>query len=401
MDRAALMSARRKPRRPAQPVLLAPPAVLLALPAFLAAWMLFGGAVLGQTEKLRQEIVDRGFDPEEITRPLRLSEEMRTWTRTAIPHGGPDLDRIKILFEKLSYSDDFDFRYQPGYTGTVEEVFTTGKFDCLSFSLLFVSLAREMGLPAFFLNLKQDQDFQKVGDLVVVSRHLTAGYGTLGERRVLEFDLGPDVNYQIAEPISDLDALALFYSNRGAELLRAGDVAAAVANVKISVELAPELAQAWVNLGVAQRRLNDLPAEEEAYFRAIELERGNLPAYQNLITLQRLRGEEDAAAEMIDRLDRRRNRNPFTFLTLGDLSLEDGHLDEGETFYRRAFRLARYEAETHAAMGQWALAAGRVDSARAWFRKAYEIDAHNPRTLELGGILISQERPRQPGGVLR
>jgi tetratricopeptide (TPR) repeat protein len=333
---------------------------------------------------LRRLIRSRGLDPEEITRPLRLNEEMRAWVEKTVPRAGPESTRMKILFDALKNSQAFDFQYQAGYTGTIEEVFETGKFNCLSFSLMFVSLAREVGLQAYLLNLKQDQDFERVGDLVVVSRHLTAGHGPLADRTVLEFDLGPEVNYQLADPITDLEALALYYSNRGAELLRGGEVAAAAESLEIAVTLVPELAQAWVNLGVVRRRLGDLPGAEEAYVRAIDLEHGNLPAYHNLMTLQRLQGRKNAAAETIALLDRRHNRNPFTYLNLGDLSLEEGRLEESERFYRRALRLARYEAEPHAAMGQWALAAGKADKAREWYDKAREIDPDNERVAELG-----------------
>lgn len=334
--------------------------------------------------ELYKLIRSRGLDPEEIIRPTLLSDEMRAWVRREVPRAGPEAARLKILLDTLKHSQDFDFQYQAGYTGTAAEVFDSGKFNCLSFSLLFVSLAREMGLPAYLLNLHQDQDFERVGDLVVVSRHLTAGYGPFADRTVLEFDLGPDVNYQLADPITDLEALALYYSNRGAELLRDGDVAAAAGSLEIAVTLVPELAQAWVNLGVVRRRLGNLRGAEEAYVRAIDLEHGNLPAYHNLMTLQRLQGRKNAAGETIELLDRRHNKNPFTYLTLGDLSLEEGRLEEAERFYRRALRLARYEAETHAALGGWALAAGKVDKARVWLERAREIDPENGRVVELG-----------------
>ncbi len=356
----------------------------MTLSVLLAA-ILVGSAVAAKPgDDLHKLIRSRGLDPEEITRPTQLSDEMRAWVRREVPRAGPEAPRLKILFDTLKHSKDFDFRYQAGYTGTVAEVFDTGKYNCLSFSLLFVTLAREVELPAYLLNLKQDQDFERVGDLVVVSRHLTAGYGPFADRTVLEFDLGPDVNYQLAEAITDLEALALYYSNRGAELLRDGDVAAAAESLETAVTLEPELAQAWVNLGVVRRRLGNLPGAEDAYVLAIDLEHGNLPAYHNLMTLQRLQGRKNAAGETIELLDRRRNRNPFTYLTLGDLSLEEGRLEEAERFYRRALRLARYEAETHAALGQWALAAGKVDKASAWLERAQEIDSENERTMELG-----------------
>ncbi len=342
-------------------------------------------AFAGEAE-LAELARQRGLDPETVSSPLRLNDEMKAWARQRVSRAAPAETRLKILLESLR-STELDFLYKAGYTGTAEEVFTSGEYNCLSFSMLFVSMARELGLPAVYLDVHQIQSYTKVGDLVVVSGHITAGYGAASSRTVLEFNVGPEINYQAAVPISDLEAMALYYSNRGAELLRDGDAEQAIERLETAIALVPELAQAWINLGVAQRRSGDEAAAEQAYRTAIDLAPNTLPAYQNLSALLRLRGEEDAAGELLELLDRRGNRNPFMFLALGDSSLQEGHLAEAERFYRRALRLARDEAEPNAAMGMWALAAGMPDKARGWLRKASALDAENERTLRLRGRL--------------
>ncbi|MEO1369537.1 MAG: tetratricopeptide repeat protein, partial [Acidobacteriota bacterium] len=228
------------------------------------------------------------------------------------------------------------------------------------------------------------QDFRKVGDLVVLTRHITAGYGSnFVDRTILEFDVGPDVDYAAAEPINDTKALSLYYSNRGAELLREEKFEAAEDNLKTAILLAPEVAQSWVNLGVVHRRMDRFAEARASYEEAIRLERDNIPAYQNLVILLRREGQLDAAAELIDVLDDSGNRNPFTFLALGDFSLEDGQLTEAGRFYKKAHRLARDEAETHAAMGLWSMLIGKHDRARRWMRSAQDLDPENGRTQRL------------------
>jgi len=349
--------------------------------------------------ELERIVRERGLDPEEVTRPLRITPEIAAWATARVPSTADEVIRLGRLLDALQGSKDPLFRYRAGHTGTAAEVFETGDYNCLSFSLLFVSLARHLGLRAYFLKIDRDQEFEKVGDLVVVSRHITAGYGFVGDRTVLEFDVGPQINYQLGEPVGDLEALTLYYSNRGAELLREGDPAAALEMLQTAVTLMPELAQPWVNLGVVRRRLGDYRGAEEAYLESVDLDRDNLPAYQNLLTLQRLQGEPDVARELIHALDRRRNRNPFTYLWLGDLSLEEGRLDEAKRFYRRALRLARYEAETRAAMGIWALSAGDRDKASSWLERAAELDGDNPRVRELERRLAGAEGRLSTAGV--
>ena len=347
-------------------------AILLAIPA-----------AARKPLELREVIRERGLDPAEIIQPLLVTEEMRSWALGRVSRSAPDETQLKILLDSLRTSEDLGFEYERGYTGTAEEVFASGKYNCLSFSMLFVGLARSLGLPAYFLNVKQAEAYEKQGDLVVLTRHITAGYGFVKDRTILEFDIGAEINYLLAEPLTDLEALALFYSNRGTELLRAGDGKEAHEMLKIATTLGPKISQSWINFGVVHRRLGQMQEAEEAYLKALEVEAGNATAYENLATLLRLRGERDAAGQMLEMLTRRKNRNPFTFLALGDLNLEEGRLEEAGSFYRRALRLAKDEAETHAAMGQWALASGKREKARDWLRRARNLDTHNARMFDL------------------
>ena len=86
-------------------------------------------------------------------------------------------------------------------------------------------------------------------------------------------------------------------------------------------------------------------------------------------------------------LERRDNRNPFVFLSLGDLSIEEGRLDEAERYYRRATRLGPRLAEAKAARGIWALEAGDPKAAQKWLKRARAIDPEDARTQELAAML--------------
>ncbi len=359
--------------------------VLVAVLGLLAAVPATASEGRGRLGDLTPAAAGGPVDPDLLAAPMRLSEPMKAWLAANVPRHAPTLTRLQILFHALQDSEDPKFEYRPGYTGTAEEVFESGELNCLSFSMLYVAMAREIRLSVYFLLVRDIQEFEKDGDLVVLSRHITAGYGIADHRVVLEFNVGPDVDYRRAEAITDLEAVALFYSNRGAELLREGDNREAAQWLETAVAIDGKLAQAWVNLGVARRRSLDLAAAEAAYRRAIELAPRNHSAYQNLSVLMRLRGEDDAA--VLDLLDRWGNLNPFTFLTLGDVALERGRLDEARRYFRRALRLAGHEAEPNAGMGMWAHAAGRRDEAEKWLRKARRIDPRNGRTARLQALL--------------
>lgn len=319
---------------------------------------------------LYEQLRGRGLDPERLVHPTELTPEMRAWAHAHDNPGLPDEERLEALLAALLADEDLDLRYRREITGTAREVFASGEANCLSFTNLFVGMAREIGLPVYFLAIRRPPSFDLEGDLAVVWEHVTAGWGEGPDRMVLEFERGPIDRRAPGERLSDLTALAMFYTNRGAEQLLADDPEEALVWLETAVRLDPTWSDAWVNLGVVRRRLGDPAGAEAAYRAGIEADPDELQLYSNLATLLRERGEPDTAGELLELLDRRRSRNPYVYLALGDEALREDRLDDARRFYRRAVRRGEDSAETRAAIGLWELASGRPDRARRSLRRA-------------------------------
>jgi Flp pilus assembly protein TadD len=285
-------------------------------------------------------------------------------------------------------SSRLQLRYEAGSTGTAREAFETRRANCLAFTSLFVGLARELGLPVFYLNVEDVERFEKEGDLIVISGHVSAGYDIGGGKvKILDFSPAPRPSYRRVQPVSDLRGVALFYSNRGAESLRAGRSGEAVAWLRQAVAIDPEFAGAWVNLGVALRREGDAAGAEAAYRKALEIDPQTSSAYTNLASMLRTRGRDGEAEALLALATNLDHRNPFSYVALGDLSLAQGRLEEAQRFYRQALRRHRDDAEIYAALGLVALAAGDTGEARKWLRRAEARDRDNERVRLLGGRL--------------
>lgn len=369
----------------------------LALAALCAALAGTGCASRGGLQEtlvdhLRLQIHERGLDPDDVELPFALTSEMREWARRATDLGGDPEQRLQQLLQQLIHRGDAPLTYQSGHTASAREVWESGRANCLAFTHLFVGMAREVDLPVYYLRVSDLQSFEKDGDLVIASEHITAAYGTANQRRVLDFSDRPVTPYHTVQPISDLTAVALYYSNRGAERIREGRTPEAVAVLDTAVRLDPELSDAWVNYGVALRRSNRAREAETAYRRALELDPGQVSAYQNLAALLELQGRGGEARDLLAVTDRGANRNPYSYLALGDISLREGRLDEAERFYRRALRLDPQQAETSAALGLWALSAGKTREARAWLKKAEKLDPGNARVAQLARQLKGSSR---------
>ncbi len=332
----------------------------------------------------------RGIDPERVVRPYALNDELAAWARETAP---PDLSietRLELLAEALLESDELALEYSWGYTGTAAEVFESRKANCLAFTNLFLGMAREVGVPAFFLAV-ETETYRKRGEFVVISDHIAVGWGAGHEVRYYDFSENQSEGVRRVKRISDLTAIAMFHSNKGVEALQKGRLAEALDWLRMAVALDEDLSSAWVNLGVARRRTGDFDGAALAYKRSLEIDPATYSAYQNLAGLLRLQNRQEEAEEFERALRDSPNRNPYSYLALGDISFRRGRFDEARRFYRRAAHLGDATAESYAALGQVAILVGDLPAARKMLRRAQKIDEANERTRELRRMLASNQ----------
>lgn len=330
--------------------------------------------------------------------PYEPSPEMVAWAKRQVPPTVEDSRRLEILADRLLSERGKGMRYRRDATVTAIEAFAGGEANCLAFTHLFVGLARSLGVSVRFLEIRDLERYDKADDLIVHSDHIAVGYGPRHQMLIIDFAAEQGLQYREIAELSDLEATAMYYSNRGAEALQRGEMDEALSWLGDAVRFAPDLAAPWVNYGVARRRSGDFEAAESAYRRALELDVAEFSAYQNLAALLRMTGRADEAYDLLTVTDAAKNRNPYTFLALGDLSARNGRLEDAERFYRRAIRVQRDDAEVLAAMGNLALKQQDLAAAKRWLRKARRIDPDQERVRDLESGLrilsVPDEAPR-------
>lgn len=338
---------------------------------------------------LQAALRERGVDPTKVVYPYALSDEMRAWAKDAVKGAVSTVERLNKLQASLLDPDQISVRYQWGYTGTAVEVFEQREANCLAFTNLFVGMARELGHEVYYLGVNDVESYRKEGDLVVVSDHIAVGFGSLRDRLVFDFSETPPDDYHNFTKLSDLTAISMFHSNRGAEALQAGLLEEALPWLWLSVRIDPELANAWVNLGVALRRQGDHRGAEEAYRRALEIDPRTYSAYQNLASLLRIERRLEEARAYEELLVTSPSRNPYTYITLGDISRIGGRAQEAEKLYRRAIRLNANDADAYAALGELAASHGDYRRARKMLRKAQRVEdsGEHPRVRQLEALV--------------
>lgn len=332
-----------------------------------------GGTVKPMTaEEIQQAARARGLPA--IIVPFALTPEMGAWLEARVQKSGSHEERLAALALALLDPRGFHINYQRNFTGTAQDVFQTHQANCLSFTHLFIGMARELEVPVYFLEVRDVENYSREGDLVVISDHVAVGFGPPHDLRIIDFAEDAGDQYRRIHPISDLTAIALFYSNRGAEQLRSGKVDDAVRWLQAATRIDPDLAAAWVNLGVALRRNGDRHGAAASYRRALAVDSTTISAYHNLAALLRMEGHVEEAMELMALTDRGSNRNPFSYVALGDLNMRFGRMEDAARFYRKAVRLDAESPEPYAAMGLYRLEAGEPVQARRWLKKARRFD---------------------------
>jgi len=282
--------------------------------------------------------------PSTLVVPLTVDGEPAAWARAAVSDRLAPIERLRRLSHAL-LAGGRPIAEQAGPTTTAAEVFRDRRANCVGYATLFVGLAREVGVATYFVlvdGLPGARGERRGNSLAVAEGHLAAAYGAGDEVRV--FDLAGETpgDRLRVRPITDLAAIAVFYSNRGVEALLDGDDEAAVAWLRAAADLEPAtLASTWVNLGVALRRTGDHEAANAAYEHALELDPEGGAAYRNLAALLALRGDTREAGALLTTAAALTGLDSLTALELARRRLLEGHVQEARGLYRRALDLSR------------------------------------------------------------
>ena len=273
--------------------------------------------------------------------PFTASAEMTEWARDMAPPGLSPDRRVRRLAQALLDGKGLGLEEVVRPTLDARQAFRERRANCVSYAALLVALARHEGLPVFFVRVGETGVGGEEGEgLRVNEGHLAVGWRWRGGVRVYDFAGETNPPARLVEPLTDLTALALFWSNRGVEAMLDGEGDEAVRHLEAAVELDPLRVESWTNLGVARRRAGDLAGARRAYETALAIDPTASTAYRNLATLLRLRGRTSEADEVLEEARRMDDEGAFDFLRRAHSSLEEGDLELARGFYRKALELS-------------------------------------------------------------
>lgn len=305
-----------------------------------------------------------------IEDPFRLDADARAWLRECVSASAPATERFDTLVGLFGEDGPLAMRYELTQSTGALETLAAGEGNCLSFTILFVALARELGLEARVQEVVIPASRSRLADVTVANRHVVA-WGRIDDRP-WEVDFGvfrrPVGTAQ--RLLDDREVAATLASNMGATKLALGGDG--TAELRSAVGSVPELAQGWTNLGVALRRAGEDAGAEFAFRRALAAEPGDGSALSGLLALYRASAPQ-AALELEARMPRLLARNPY-FLYSEGLALDRaGEFAAAERHFRRALRMQPDEPWFHIALVRNRLAEGDVDDAIGALERARRV----------------------------
>jgi len=283
---------------------------------------------------------------------LAMTDEMKTYLDTHVVPLSGEIPRLQRLAEVVFDRRFLSLTYENDFTRTATEAFEAQSANCLSFTAMFVSMARYVGLNARFQEVTLNTNWERKGDVALLVRHLNARVRIKGVDYVMDFN--PDLRQRVrfARPISDARAHAHYYNNRGAESYGARRYEEALGWFRLATETDPEMSYAWSGLGLCYSRLGSPERAETVLQMAIDKDRKDLVAVNNLAIFYRLTDRPEEAERLERRLDYHRRRNPFWHYTLAEQAIAEEDWRLALNHLKTAVRLREAQHEFHFAMAQ-------------------------------------------------
>lgn len=250
--------------------------------------------------------------------------------------------------------------YSAQVTNTGIDAFSAREANCLSYTLLYVAMAKYAGLDAYFNEVMLPPTWDMRGeDTYLFMRHMNARVVMPKFMRTLTriVDVGDS---RVDDIVVDLEmrryrstykqkrlnndqTASQFYSNRGMELAAEGDKQNAFLHLRKALMLAENSSYIWSNMGSFYRRQGFLPEAEALYLRGFSVGPNDYTIMHNLTGLYREMGNHEQENIFRNRVRKHRAANPYYQYKLAQDFVADGNYDKALEYIEKALKQEKNE----------------------------------------------------------
>jgi Flp pilus assembly protein TadD len=307
---------------------------------------------------------------------LALSVEMQRFLQENVHQRATIGVRMNELIDAIINRDTFGLVFD-GQTRTASETFHIRRGNCLSFSNMFVAMARYVNLEASYQEVQIPPDWGFQNDVFVLNRHVNVhvDLGPLDDH-VVDFNIDDFKSSYTMRKISDARARAHYFNNMGVESMQAGDTGSALGYFRKAIEENDrQFSPAWTNLGTLYSRNGHPEYAEAAYLLALRVDRKDLVAMSNLAGFYEQQGDAERAAMYRKRVMDHRRENPYYRYQRARDAFAAEDYGTAISHLKYAIRKKKNEDEFYFLLGMCYLKKGDERAARRWLARAEEVAA--------------------------
>jgi Flp pilus assembly protein TadD len=301
---------------------------------------------------------------------LTLTDDMRAFVHDRTASAKTDKQRIRAILQGIWEEGSTTLQYNLVKTYSAQDVFEAKEGNCLSFTNLFIAMAREAGLDAYYQRVDIPPTWDEAGGTYIFNLHINAVVETAPfGKTAVDFDVSNFSTEYHMWRVSDEEAEAQFHNNMGAHLMTTEDRATAFLHFRQAIEISPNRGYFWTNLGTLYRRAGHEDYAEQAFLKAVELS-SEPAALSNLALMYRDQGMTEVSNYYIDRVSSYHSKNPFYQYQLAEQAYSEQDFNKTNQFLKQALRLKKDDHRFYQLLALSHLQTGDVAGAQKNFSKA-------------------------------
>ena len=309
---------------------------------------------------------------------LALTPEMQQFARAQFRGGRDDTEQAKRLLAAMINKQLFPIDFYNSKTLMASEVYTDRSGNCLSYTSLYIALARHIGIDARYQIARVAPSWTSDSGFLVRGRHINV---VVRDNRAAPGEwITVDFNQIASDPstphrtVTDEFALSSFYNNIAVQHLYAGRTEESMHYMRAAIRAFPKNADIWTNLAVLYSSRGKRMTSIQAYEIALSIDLKHDSALNGLQQSYDLIGNTELSEHYRSILVERRKRDPYYHYALAQAAFDNGDYEASSHSIERALELNKRPAGFHYIRGLTHFKLEDYETALASLTKAQKKD---------------------------
>jgi tetratricopeptide (TPR) repeat protein len=286
--------------------------------------------------------------------------------------------KLTALIEAIFSRSALSLSYSAKANTSAQETFDQGSANCLSLTIMAYAMTQHLGMQSVTRDIAIPEFWTRRNGNSLINKHINLAVKTRKNNRhsisqstmVVDFDRRQGMRIFRATELNEAQIVAYFYVNRAADHIISNEPNKAYAYLKGAIQKDSQNAGAWLNLGVLFSQHEHYKEAESYYEMALTLDPNFASAYENLAFLYKRQGKLEHSQQLLGRLHKKRQDNPYYHVMLGDIATENKQHKQAISHYKKAISLNARPHEFHFSLAKVYYAQGDMKNAQRYLRNA-------------------------------